>query len=46
MSKTFYLDIKVEVNDDADIDHVVQEMDYSLTHEDILGTEVMGVEDE
>ena len=45
-SKTFYVNIKVKVNDDADIDYVVQEMDYSLTHEDIIDTEVMGVEDE
>ena len=46
MSKTFYVNIKVKVNDDADIGYVVQEMDYSLTHKDIIDTEVMGVEDE
>ena len=46
MSKTFYVNIKVKVNDDADIEYVVQQMDYSLTHEAIIDTEVMGVEDD
>ena len=46
MSKTFYVNIKVKVNDDADIEYVVQEMAYSLTHEAIIDTEVMVVEDD
>lgn len=43
--KTFYVSIMVQVNDDADIEEVVQEMDYNLIHEDIVDTEMMGVEE-
>lgn len=46
MSKTFYLTIKVKVNDDEDIDYVVQEMDYTLAHEAIIDTEVIGRDDD
>ena len=44
MSKTYYVVVKVEVNDDADVNYVVHEMDYNLTHEDIIDTEIMGLE--
>lgn len=40
--KTIYVQVKVRVDEQADYDEVVQEMDYSLKHDDIYETEVMG----
>lgn len=42
--KTFYVSIMVQVKDDADIEEMVQEMDYDLVHEDIVDIEMVGVE--
>lgn len=46
MSKTAYVIIKIVVDDDADVDEIVSDMYYSLEHEEIADTEVMGVSDE
>jgi hypothetical protein len=43
MSKVAWISIKVTLNDDADLDEVVQEMDYKLEHDDIIDTEVMEI---
>ena len=43
--KTFYVSIMVQVEDDADIEEVVQEMDYNLVHEDIVDYQLMEVEE-
>lgn len=40
--QTIYVQIKVKVDKKVDIDEVVQEMDYSVKHEHIYNTEVMG----
>lgn len=42
---TIYVTIKVKLSDDADPEEVVSEMDYSLEHEGIVNTEVMGYEE-
>jgi len=43
--KVAYITIKVVLKDDANADTVSSEMDYSLTHPDIVETEVMGVQE-
>jgi hypothetical protein len=37
-----YVQIKLKVDKNVDFDEVVQEMDYSVKHEHIYNTEVMG----
>lgn len=43
--KRIEVTIAVWVNEDADVEEVVSEMDYELKHPDILDTEVMGYEE-
>ena len=43
MSKVAWISIKVTLNDDADLDEVVHNMDYNLEHDDIVDTEVMEI---
>ena len=43
MSKVAWISIKVTLNDDADLDEVVHNMDYNLEHDDIIHTEVMEI---
>lgn len=43
MSKVAWISIRVILNDDADLDEVVHDMDYSLVHDDILETEIMEI---
>ena len=45
MTSTHNVIIKVKINQLADIDEVVQEMAYSLDHDAIVATEVMGVQE-
>lgn len=39
--KTIYVTVAVRVKDKADAQEVVSEMDYSLVHDDIIGTEIV-----
>lgn len=41
--KTIEITVKLEIEDDADPQEVVSEMDYSFTHPAIKDTEVLGV---
>ena len=43
MSKVAWISIRVTLNDDADLDEVVHDMDYSLVHDDILETQIMEI---
>jgi len=43
MSQVAWISIRVTLTDDADLDEVVSEMDYSLEHDDIIHTEVMEI---
>lgn len=36
-----YITIRVELSDAADVEEVVSDMDYSLEHPEILGTEIV-----
>lgn len=40
--KNIYVQVKIRVDEQADYDEVVSEMDYSIKHDDIYETEVMG----
>ena len=40
--KNIYVQVKIRVDEQADYDEVVSDMDYSIKHDDIYGTEVMG----
>ena len=45
MKKHVYITVKLDLVEDADIDEVIQEMDYSFSHgDDITGTEIMGID--
>ena len=48
MSSTYYQQIvvKIEVEEDADIQEVVSECDYNFNHDKIVGTEIIEVRDE
>lgn len=39
-TKTFTVEIRVTVSEDADVELVVQEMDYKLDHPAIIDTEI------
>ncbi len=40
-----YVLVKIDMVEDADIQEVIQEMDYSFSHgDDITGTEIIGIE--
>jgi hypothetical protein len=34
--------VTLTLNDDADINDVVSEMDYSITHNDVIDAEIVG----
>jgi hypothetical protein len=42
-TKVRWITIRVTLKADADDDEVVSEMDYELTHKDIVDTEVMEI---
>ena len=46
MARYTYVIIRIDIKDDADVDDIVNEMDYTLTHKDIIDTEVVGSSDE
>ena len=46
MARHTYVIIRIDIKDDADVDDIVNEMDYTLTHKDIIDTEVVGSSDE
>jgi hypothetical protein len=39
--KTFYVTVKIQVEDDADVNDVVENCNYSFIHDDILNTEII-----
>ena len=44
--KTIHVTIKVQIESDADAHETIQECDYSMTGEGIIGTEIISVTDE
>ena len=46
MARHTYVIIRIDIKDDADVDDIVNEMDYTLTHKDIIDTEVVGSSDD
>ena len=48
MSDTYYqtIVVKIEVEEDADIQEVVSECGYQFTHEKIVSSEIVEVRDE
>jgi|LakMenEpi03Aug12_release.lakeMendotaPanAssembly.Ray.scaffolds.fasta_scaffold09440_21 hypothetical protein len=44
--KTIHLTVQIRIKDEADPHEVAENLDYSFTHEDILGTEIVNVCDE
>ena len=46
MARHTYVIIRIDIKDDADVNDVVSEMDYTLTHQDIIDTEVIGSSNE
>ena len=40
-TRTVFLTVKLEVDEDADTDEVISEMDYEFEHEKIKNTEVV-----
>lgn len=45
MTEIIYVTFRVELNDGADADEVVSELDYTITHGDIISTELVGSSD-
>ena len=43
--QTVEIIVRLTLNDDADINEVLSEMDYSITHKDIIDTEIVDVLD-
>jgi len=43
--KVVYVTTRIEINDEADPDEVVQEMDYRFKHPDIVSHEIMDREE-
>jgi len=39
--KTFYVTVKIQVEDDADVNDVVENCNYIFIHDDILNTEII-----
>lgn len=46
MTEIIYVTFRVELNDGADADEVVSELDYTITHGDIISTELVDSRDE
>lgn len=42
MTKIIYVTFRIELNDGADADEVISELDYTITHGDIISTELVG----
>ncbi len=43
-TKHVYVLVKIDMVGDAFIDEVIEDMNYKFKHEDIKGSEIMGVE--
>ena len=43
-TKHVYVLVKIDMVGDAFIDEVIEDMKYKFKHEDITGTEILGVE--
>ncbi len=43
--KSVRITVKIEMKDDANIEEVIQECDYNFSHPDILGTEIVDIQD-
>ena len=48
MNNIYYQQIvvKIEIEEDADIQDVISECDYNFSHDKIVGTEIIEVRDE
>ena len=46
MSKFIHVNVKIEIQDDADAHETIEDCDYSFTGEGIIDTEIVGVTDE
>jgi hypothetical protein len=40
-TRSFTVEVRITINDDADPFEVMEEMDYSFTHDSIVDTEVV-----
>ena len=43
--KMVFVTVAVHIKDEADVQDVVSEMNYSLVHKDIVGTEIVDIEE-
>lgn len=43
--KTIYLKVKIHLEDDANVNDVVWNVDYTFNHPDIIDTEIINVSD-
>lgn len=43
--KIVFVTVAVHIKDEADVQDVVSEMDYSLVHKDIVGTEIVDIDE-
>lgn len=43
MAKSFTVEVRITISDDADPHEVAQEMDYGFTHDAIVDTEIRDV---
>jgi hypothetical protein len=46
MTKFIYVEVRIELNDDADASEVVENCDYTFSYEGILSHEIVRVTDE
>jgi hypothetical protein len=46
MAKIVYATFRIELTDDADVDEVISDLDYTITHDAIISTELVGSSDE
>ena len=46
MSKTVYVEVKVELEDDVDVDEFQSEVDYSFVFPGVINTEITNVNEE
>lgn len=46
MSQTVWVTMIVRIKDDADVNETINEMDYTLKHENIIDSEVMEIDEQ
>ncbi len=45
-TRSVEITVRLDIDEDADVQEVVSEMDYNFTHASIKGTEVVGINTE